>query len=103
VPTLEGWSIRVYPRVSGLPGVSGFTPDTPSLKASTAIFSVRGYKSPLHPFIYLSLLPFDLNSIRHHLLSFYSPWLKFGENCCGDLRGFESKSLESASELISHL
>jgi hypothetical protein len=42
VLTLGGWSIQVYPGVSGLPGVSRFTPDTPGLKASTAIFWVRG-------------------------------------------------------------
>jgi hypothetical protein len=100
---LGGRSIRVYPGVSGLPGVSGFTPDTPGLKASTTIFWVRGYKSPLHPFLYSLSCHFNLNtsdliySLRH------SPWLKFGEICCGDLRGFESKSLESASELISLL
>jgi hypothetical protein len=41
--------------VSGfLSGDSGFIPDTPGHKASTAIFRVRGYKSPLHPFIYSS-------------------------------------------------
>jgi hypothetical protein len=44
-------SIRVYPGISGLPRVSRFTPDTPGLKAVTAIFWVRGYKSPLHPFL----------------------------------------------------
>jgi hypothetical protein len=32
VLTLAGRSIRVYPGVSGLPGVSGFTPDIPGLK-----------------------------------------------------------------------
>jgi hypothetical protein len=56
VLTLEVRSIRVYLGVSRLPGVSGFTPDTLGLKASTTIFWVRGYKSPLHPFIYSSLL-----------------------------------------------
>jgi hypothetical protein len=35
-------------------GVSGFIPDTPGHKASTAIFWVRGYKRPLHHFIYFS-------------------------------------------------
>jgi hypothetical protein len=45
--------------VSGFyPGDSGFIPDTPGHKASTAIFWVRGYKSPLHLFIY-SPLPFS--------------------------------------------
>jgi hypothetical protein len=102
VLTLEGRSIRVYPGVSELPGVSGFAPDTPGLKASTAIFWVRGYKTPLHRFIYSSLLPFQPEHFRPHY-SLPSPWLKFGEICCEDLRGFESKSLESASELISHL
>jgi hypothetical protein len=48
---LGGWSIRVYYRISGLPGVSGFTPDIPGLKAVTAIFCVRRYKRPLHPFL----------------------------------------------------
>jgi hypothetical protein len=100
---LEGRNIRVHPGVSGLPGVSGFTSDTLGLKASTAIFWVRGYKSPLHPFLYSLSCHFDLNFIRPHLLPLYSLWLKFGEICCGDLRGFESKSLKSASELISHL
>jgi hypothetical protein len=42
------------PGDSGLPGESVFIPDTPGHKASTAIFWVRGYKSPLHPFIYSS-------------------------------------------------
>jgi hypothetical protein len=51
VLTLGGRSIRVYPGISGLPGVSGFTPDTPGLKALAAIFWVRGYKSPLNPFL----------------------------------------------------
>jgi hypothetical protein len=41
-----------FPEDSGLPGDSGFILDTPGHKASTAIFRVRGYKSPLHPFIY---------------------------------------------------
>jgi hypothetical protein len=41
-----------FPGDSGLPGDSGFISDTPGHKASTAIFWVRGYKSPLHPFIY---------------------------------------------------
>jgi hypothetical protein len=58
VLALEDRSIRVYPRDFGLPGVSGFTPDTPGHKASTAIFRVRGYKSPLYPIIYSSSLPF---------------------------------------------
>jgi hypothetical protein len=47
------------PGYSGLPGESGFNPDTPGHKASTAIFWVRGYKSPLHPFIYSLSLPFS--------------------------------------------
>jgi hypothetical protein len=55
---------QVYPGVSGLSGVSGFTPDTLGLKASTTIFWVRGYKSPLHPFIYFSLLPFRPEHIQ---------------------------------------
>jgi hypothetical protein len=103
VLTLEGQSIRAFHGVSGLPGVSEFTPDTPGLKASTAIFWVRGYKSPLHPLLYSLSCHFDLNIIRPHLLPLYYLWLKFGEISCGNLRGFESKSLESASELISHL
>jgi hypothetical protein len=103
VLTLRGRSIRVYPRVFGLPRVSGFTPDIPGLKAVTTIFWVRGYKSPLTPSFTLSLAistckPSDL---IYSLL--YSPWLKFGEIVVGDLRGIESKILESASELISHL
>jgi hypothetical protein len=52
VLALESRSVRVYPGDSGLPGVSGFDLDTPGHKASTAIFWVRGYKSPIHPFIY---------------------------------------------------
>jgi hypothetical protein len=59
VLALEGRSVRVYPGDSGLPGNSGFTPDTPGHKASTAIIWMRGYKSPLHPFIYYSPLPFS--------------------------------------------
>jgi hypothetical protein len=55
-------TFRVYPGISVLPGVSGFAPDTPCLKASTAIFWVRGYKSPLHPFLYSPSYHFDLNS-----------------------------------------
>jgi hypothetical protein len=46
VLALEGRSIRVYPGDSGLPGVSGFVPDTPGRKASTAIFWVRGLLTP---------------------------------------------------------
>jgi hypothetical protein len=57
VLTLGGRSIRVYLGIFGLPGVSEFTPDIPGLKALKTIFRVRGYKSPLHPFLY-SLLPF---------------------------------------------
>jgi hypothetical protein len=64
---------------------------------------VRGYKSPFHPFFTPLSCHFDLNFNRPHLLPLYSLWLKFGEICCGDLRGFESKSLGSAIELISHL
>jgi hypothetical protein len=50
-----------WPGDSGLPGDSGFNPDTPGHKASTAIFWVRGYKSPA---IYSPSLPL---------------WLKVGE------------------------
>jgi hypothetical protein len=45
-------------------GVSGFTPDTPGHKASTTIFWVGGYKSPLHPFIYSSSLPFRAEQLQ---------------------------------------
>jgi hypothetical protein len=69
--TLEGRSIRVYPGVSELPGVSEFTPDTPGLKASTTIFWVKGYKSPLHSFIYSSLLLFR----PEHLQTSFTPSL----------------------------
>jgi hypothetical protein len=103
VLTLEGRSIRVYPGVSRLPGVSEFTPDTPGLKASTAIFWVRGGIKAPHPFFTPLSCHFVLNFNRPHLLPLYSLWLKFGEICCGDLRELESKSLESASELTSHL
>jgi hypothetical protein len=39
-------------------GVSGFTPDIPGLKAVTDIICVRGYKSPLHPFLSPLSCPF---------------------------------------------
>jgi hypothetical protein len=98
-------------------GVSGFTPESPDfsefrglprilwvLKPQRLYSGWGGYKSPLHPFLY-SLSPaistWTTSDLIYSLL--YSLWLKFGEICCGDLRGFESKSLESASELISHL
>jgi hypothetical protein len=72
---MEGRSVRVYPGDSGLPGDSGFIPDTPDYKASTAIFWVRGYKSPLHPFIYFSSLPFHAEQLQ---TSFNPPPSPFG-------------------------
>jgi hypothetical protein len=102
VLTLGGWSIRVYSGVSGLPGVSGFTPNILGLRAVTALFCVRGYKSPLHPFLSLSLSfrPAKLqNTFTPSFTPFGSKLVRFG----GDLRGIEGKSLKSASELISHL
>jgi hypothetical protein len=86
VLTLGGRSIRVYPGVSGLPGVSGFTPDILGLKAVTAIFRVRGNKSPLHPFLYSLSLSLAISTCKasNHIHSFlYSPWLKFGEILVG--------------------
>jgi hypothetical protein len=71
----EGRSVRVYPGDSGLPGDSGFIPDTLGHKASTAIFWVRGYKSPLHPFIYSSSLPFRAEQLQ---TSFTPPLSPFG-------------------------
>jgi hypothetical protein len=64
-------------------GDSGVNPDTPGLKAVKAIFCVRGYKSPLRPFLY-PLLPFSTckpSDLFYSLL--YSPWLKFGEIVVG--------------------
>jgi hypothetical protein len=96
VLTLEGRSIRVYPRVSG------FTPDILGLRAVTSLFCVRGYRSPLHPFLSLSC-PFRPAKLQNSFTPSFTPLgsklVRFG----GDLRGIESKSLESASELISHL
>jgi hypothetical protein len=70
-------------------GVSGFSPETPDFpetpghKASMAIFWVRGYKSPLHPFIYFSL-PFSSWTVANLIYSSpLSLWLKVGEICCG--------------------
>jgi hypothetical protein len=67
---------------------------------------VRGYKSPLHPFLSLSLSlsrPFQTANLHNSFTLLFSPLgsklVRFG----GDLRGIEGKSLESASELISHL
>jgi hypothetical protein len=74
VLALEGRSIRVYPGDSGLPGVSGFTPDIPGHKASMAIFWVRGYKSPLHSFIYFSPCHFRADLNKPHLLPPLSPF-----------------------------
>jgi hypothetical protein len=71
---MEGRSIRIYPGDSELLGVSGFTPDIPDYKTSTAIFWVRGYKSPLHPFIYLSPYHFRADLNRTHLLPPSSPF-----------------------------
>jgi hypothetical protein len=102
VLTLEGQSIRGFPGISGLPRVSGFSPDIPGLRAVTALFSVRGYKSPLHPFLSLSC-PFRPAKLQNSFTPLFTPLgsnlVRFG----GDLRGIESKNLESASELISHL
>jgi hypothetical protein len=75
VLALEGWSVRIYPGDSGLPGDSGFTPDTLGHKASTAIFWVRGYKSPLHPFIYFSPCLFRAEQLQ---TSFTPPLPPFG-------------------------
>jgi hypothetical protein len=89
VLTLEGWSIRVYPGVSGLPGVSGFTLDIPGLRAVTTLFCVRGYKSLLHPFLSLSC-PFRPTKIQNSFTPSFTPFgsklVRFG----GDLRGIES-------------
>jgi hypothetical protein len=68
------------------------------------LFCVRGYKSPLHPFLSLSLsCPFRPAKLQNSFTPLFTPLgsklVRFGE----DLRGIESKSLESASELISHL
>jgi hypothetical protein len=79
VLTMGGRSIWVFPGVSGLPEVSEFTPNTPGLKAVMAIFWVRGYKSPLHPFLYPLSCHFDLQTFRPLYSLLYSPWLKFGE------------------------
>jgi hypothetical protein len=86
VLALEGRSIRVYPGDSGLPGVSGFTPDTPGHKASTAIFWVRGYKSPLHPFIYSPPLPFRAEQLQ---TSFIPPLSPFGSRLVRFVVGFK--------------
>jgi hypothetical protein len=63
------------PGDSGLPGESGFIPDTPGHKASTTIFWVRGYKSPLHPFIYFSPCHFHPELLQ---TSFTPPLSPFG-------------------------
>jgi hypothetical protein len=68
VVTLGGQSILVYPGISGLLGVSEFTPDIPGVKAITAIFYVRGYKSPLHSFLSPLSFHFDMQSYRTHSL-----------------------------------
>jgi hypothetical protein len=96
VLTLGGRTIRVLPRISGLPGVSGIFPDIPGLRAVMTLFYVRGcIKSP-STLSYLSLS-----------LSFLFSTYKLSDlelvRFVGDLRGIERKSLESASELISHL
>jgi hypothetical protein len=101
---LEGRSIRVFPGVSGLPRVSGFSPDIPGLRAVTSLFCVRGYKSPLHPLLSLSLsCPFRTAKLHNTFTLLFTPLgsklVRFG----GDLREIESKRLESASEMISHL
>jgi hypothetical protein len=91
------WSLRTS-------GVSGFTPDIPGLKAIMALFCVRGYKSPLHPFLSLSLsCPFQPANLQNTFTPSFTPFGSKLVRFCGDLRGVESKSLESASELISHL
>jgi hypothetical protein len=64
-----------YPGDSGLLEDSGFIPDTPGHKASTAIFWVRGYKSLLHPFLYSSPLPFRAEQLQ---TSFTPPLSPFG-------------------------
>jgi hypothetical protein len=97
-------------------GVSGFTlesPDFPEFPSLPRILRVLkpqrlysgwgGIKAPSTPSFTLLSCYFDLHTSDLIYSLLYSLWLKFGEICCGDLRGFESKSLESASELISHL
>jgi hypothetical protein len=64
-----------WPGDSGLPGESGFNPNTPGHKASTAIFWVRGYKSSLHPFIYPSPCHFRPEQLQP---SFTPPLSPFG-------------------------
>jgi hypothetical protein len=99
---MEGRSIRVFPGVSGLPGVSGIFPDILGLRAVTTLFCVRGYKSPLDPFLSLSC-PFRTAKLQNSFTLLFTPLgsklVRFG----GDLRGIDSKSLESTIELISHL
>jgi hypothetical protein len=73
VLTLEGRSIQVLSGVSELPGVSWFFADIPGLRAVTTLFCVRGYKSPLHPFLPLTLAHFELQSFKTHLLSSLLP------------------------------
>jgi hypothetical protein len=99
------------PGVSGLPEVFRIFPDIPGLRAATALFYVMEYKSPLHSFLSLSpslslsvsLAHFRTATLQNSFTLLFTPLgsklVRFG----GDLRGIESKSLESASELISHL
>jgi hypothetical protein len=82
---------RVYPGYSGSESLNGY------------ILGEEGMKAPSTPSFTTLSCHFDLNTSYLIYPLLHSPWLKFGEICCGDLRGFESKSLESASELISHL
>jgi hypothetical protein len=102
---LEGRSIRIFPGVTGLPGVSGFFPDIPGLRAVTILFCVRGIKAPstLSSLSLSHTRPFRTAKLQNSFSLLFTPLgsklVRFGR----DLRGIESKSLESASELISHL
>jgi hypothetical protein len=77
VLTFEGRSIQVFPGVFGLPGISGFTPDIPGLKALTAIFWARGYKSPLHPLLYSLSCHFRPEHLQTSFTPFGSSLVKF--------------------------
>jgi hypothetical protein len=83
------WKVGVSglsPGDSRLPGDSGFIPDTPGHKASTAIFWVRGYKSPLHPFIYFSPCHCHAELLQ---TSFTPPLSPFGSKLVRFIVGFK--------------
>jgi hypothetical protein len=78
---------RFFPGVSGFSGESGSGPDIPD------------HYAPDFSCILVECINCRPAKLQNSFTPLGSKLVRFG----GDLRGIESKSLESASELISHL